>query len=505
MKKRLSIVISVCFSLLFSSFVSNLHCMEEGGPSGMPGSASYVPPVESDSDDEADELTVQISQGREGVSDQPTYDVEAYRRLMNGDKDMRGVNLRGADLRKVNLDDVTFDGADLSEACFEGATLAGVLIKKSKMTKTNFKKSKLFGIQIIDCEIDETSFEESCIEEDKSGGREIPAGLFELDGIARPEDVVRVWIKNSKIKNSKFNKVHFDGVEFRDCTIESTSMREATLVDIHFRNTSLVDIDFSKAHLSSVELKEPKQTVDSRYHKSGSSAHSCAMYYKSYLGININFEGAILQNCLFLGRMRSSSDQECYRQSQINKQLGGWQFTLIPSLFVRAGHLCTSERCTIETKFKNVNFENAKLEGCSFKNIIFRNCDSLGGTGETKGTSFSNVYFISHASEMIDTFLKVKGATVNGSSLLTDYDHDLMTFNGHRGRISTACHVAPYVAYGAYSVAATGARVYAAHGERTAATPEMRTMFREFGQNFDAMQRANIRGMMNQYGGGEGF
>ncbi|MCF7799855.1 pentapeptide repeat-containing protein [Candidatus Babeliales bacterium] len=371
-----------------------------------------------------------------------TYDVAAYERLRNHDKNLRGANLSGADLRGMDL-----TGVDFTQANLTNAKLNGVDPVQCKIIHgANFNGAELVGADLSyarleSCSLNKTMF----IKTDLTGAF---LNRAEMNGT--------VFIKNN------LTRANFSGIQAVDSIFFDNNAEEINLTNISFKDSILFNMNMKRSRIDGFFLNA---TFLAQIEFNNASINNIFIKNNICLGMELNFENASINTGYILGKVisnfentfngeikKSNEIEDCYKKAEkfvdkikkicckyfidtialnfhekmlkVPKQPSSslsrsfnWVKNRYNQLTRNSGVYCLffdvvqhADMDTILSYVSNCKFNNAVLNHVYFSNVIFSNCEGLERINDSRATIFDNVLFTSKMNPA--NYLKSIGAKV---------------------------------------------------------------------------------------------
>lgn len=198
------------------------------------------------------------------------FDQLAYKRLLQGEKNLQGVDLQNLEFKDINIEGVDFSNANLSNAKFDNVILSNVVLNNTKLDCTKFCDTVLAESKVLN----NTTFNDAVFD--------------------------NVTIDKTQISNSSFDNAVFNNSDFLQTTIQETSMQ------LHKINPS-TKVSFISSELKNLNFDHAKLDT------------TLVLYCK--VMEELNFTHTVLSNCCFLGvknnviakaNFYSTEMQKCY-------------------------------------------------------------------------------------------------------------------------------------------------------------------------------------------------
>ncbi len=352
---------------------------------------------------------------------QPSYNQQDYEKACKGGKDLRGANLRGAKFigtmeHPIDLSGVDFSGADLTGTVFEHVNLSRAILidtnfSGTRMKNTDLTETTLTRVKIIQATLEQIRLERTKFIECNLSNTTIDNAFIDKTTI-KNSDLSNAILKNFnceklKIKHSLLISVTFNNLDLLNCTLKDLNMQGATLIKVCFNATVLNSINFK-----------------------GATINGLLLFNNHYIGSNLNFEKATIENSIILGKSTANSNRINEIKPQWDLMPNNWKgaaeiifFPISISVeFVQAvltgeGPL---EKWSINSIITNVNFSNTKFRNVWWSYTLFKNCTGINKITQAAESIFNHVIFEEALlSDNLESLLRSKGAKVN-----SDYDHE---------------------------------------------------------------------------------
>ncbi|MBD3232012.1 hypothetical protein GF322_05145 [Candidatus Dependentiae bacterium] len=178
------------------------------------------------------------------------YNQLAYKRLLQGDKNLQGTDLQNAEFKDINVEGVDFTNANLNGATFSNVILTNITLNNTELNQAKFLDTVLTESKILN----HTTFNDAVFD--------------------------NVTIDKTQISDSFFDNATFSNSDFLQTSIQGTSMQ------LHKINPS-TKISFISSELKNLNFDHAKLN------------NTLVLYCK--VMEELNFTHTILNNCCFLG------------------------------------------------------------------------------------------------------------------------------------------------------------------------------------------------------------
>ncbi len=218
-----------------------------------------------------------------------------------GDKDLSGVNLRGALIHETELKDFDLSGADLRMVSFwrinleganlRGADLSGAEFKNPKgginnLTKTDFREANLSRVTFSNTTLLDSILRGAILKEVRFDGQIVS------NSRAFPRDNMQgLNLIQAKLDGLNLAGTDFTGVDLRGASLNGADLRGADLTQCDLRNAMLTNAKMDDDSLKAANLKGSIL--------SGLNLENLELYDTNLSGANLskaNMEGAVLKN-----------------------------------------------------------------------------------------------------------------------------------------------------------------------------------------------------------------
>ena len=379
MKKVLSIATFVCFSLLFSSFVSNLHCME--------ATEEICDTYKNNHDSYIESMSKIIDKFKESEFEE-AFNNEMYHQILDGSRKKvdSGTNLENANFEGRTLEKVIFLSCNLKKAKFKNATLKGVVFIGCALNESDFSNSQVTSVEFIHSDLTRASFD-GCRTTIFSGS--IPTKSSD-----------RMDFFTQRISGASHSEVL--RIVFWDSNMSETSMRNICFMQPIFFRSKIDTVNFSNSALFAGRLSMSEVS-------NSDFTDTCFMAFRfgenSIIG-NTKFIDAQFYMCIFDEITVDSSNFSRATFNSFFIKGGLFKDTTFRkgSFFVgRIYRVRFKKTIFVERGFSDIELDGSEFEDCRLDTCAFcvvacslRDIRFLGGVVNKclfEKTDFNNAFF----------------------------------------------------------------------------------------------------------------
>jgi uncharacterized protein YjbI with pentapeptide repeats len=209
----------------------------------------------------------------------PEYDEDAYRRALDGDKNLEGANLEGANLKGANLLLANLAGSNLAHTNLEDASLLAANLASARLAGANLASASLAGAKFTGADLTGANLKDAhLVRADLSGAN------------LRGANLASASLAGANLRDANLEGANLEGTYLDDADLFRAYLEEANLEGADLKGANLLRANLEYANLRGANLR--------RANLAGSNLRGANLLRADLFGANLagaNLEGANLE------------------------------------------------------------------------------------------------------------------------------------------------------------------------------------------------------------------